>query len=235
MNATARRFVEVGSSETSDTTNTRRAELSVDPYVGENGYVQNAGFVHQPIGALEKRDMTGPVAIVLHRTDGASVESALSSASSGIGTHFYVDKDGTVYQAASLLKHTSHVGRIRSRCYETGTCSEDETAQIRGFGWAPRRLHDHEKVKDYPERYPLNEDSVGIETVSRCVKNCGPNDKGVPEWEAPTAEQAESIANIIAILQEAYSLGDSDVYEHDLISYKTAGEGAGLWSGSADE
>jgi len=235
MSATARRFVEVGSSETSDTSNTRRAELSVDPYVGENGYVQNAGFVHQPVSALEKRDMTGPAAIVLHRTDGSSVQSALNSASSGIGTHFYVDKDGTVYQAASLLKHTSHVGRIRSRCHEAGACSKEESARIRGFGWAPKRVHDHEKVKDYPSRYPLNEDSVGIETVSRCVKNCGPNDEGTPEWETPTAEQVGSIANIIAILQEAYSLDDSDVYEHDLISYKTAGEGAGLWSESIDE
>lgn len=235
MNASARRFVEIGRSETSDVTNTRRAKISVDPWVGENGYVQNAGFVHQPVSALEKRDMDGPAAIVLHRTDGSSVQSALNSASSGIGTHFYVDKDGTVYQTASLLKHTSHVGRIRSRCLEAGTCSEEEAVRIRGFGWAPKRVHDHEKVKDYPARYPLNEDSVGIETVSRCVKNCGPNDKGTPEWEAPTAEQLESIANIIAILQEAYSLGDSDVYEHDLISYKTAGEGAGLWSESIDE
>lgn len=235
MNESSGRFVEVGSSETSATTNTQRKEIAVDPYVGENGYVQNAGFVHQTVPALEKRDITGPLAIVLHRTDGASVQSALNSASSGIGTHFYVDKDGTVYQAASLLKHTSHVGRIRSRCYEEDICTEKEAATIRGFGWAPRRLHDHEKVKAYPVRYPMNEDSIGIETVSRCVKNCGPDDKGTPEWEPPTAEQSESIAKIIAILQQEYSLGDSDVYEHDLISYKTAGEGAGLWKGKADE
>ncbi|MDR7194521.1 peptidoglycan recognition protein family protein [Luteimonas terrae] len=235
MNAKLRKFTEVGSSSTSDSSNTRRAELSVAVYVGENGYVQNAGFVHQPIAALEKRAMTGPVAIILHRTDGASVQSALNSANSGIGTHFYVDKDGTVYQTASLHKHTSHVGRIRSRCYEASNCPADEMEEIRGFGWAPKRLHDHEKGKPYPTRYPMNEDSVGIETVSRCVKNCGPNDKGTPEWETPTAEQAESIANIISILQDAYSLTDTDIYEHDLISYKTAGEGAGLWNASGDE
>lgn len=235
MNATVRRFVEVGSSDTSDVANTQRAELSVDPYVGENGYVQNAGFVQQRIAALEKRDMTGPAAIVLHRTEGTSVESALNSAESGIGTHFYVDKDGTVYQTASLLKHTSHVGRIRSRCYEAGSCPTDEMTKIKGFGWAPKRLHDHEKVKAYPTRYPMNGDSVGIETVARCINKCGPDDKGTPEWEPPTAEQAESIASIIAILQKVYSLDDADVYEHDLISYKTAGEGAGLWSASESE
>ena len=86
MNAVTGRFVEVGASQTSDVANTRRAELSLDPYIGENGYVQNAGFVQQPIAALEKRDIVGPVAIVLHRTDGASVDSALNSAKSGIGT-----------------------------------------------------------------------------------------------------------------------------------------------------
>lgn len=235
MNAVTGRFVEVGASQTSDVANTRRAELSLDPYIGENGYVQNAGFVQQPIAALEKRDIVGPVAIVLHRTDGASVDSALNSAKSGIGTHFYVAKDGTVYQAASLLKHTSHVGRIRSRCYETNSCPATEMATIRGFGWAPKRVHDHEKIKAYPVRYPMNEDSVGIETVSRCIRNCGPGDKGVPEWESPTAEQTRSIANLIRILKSAYGIGDADIYEHDLISYKTAGEGAGLWVGPGGE
>ncbi len=235
MNAKVRKFTEVGSASTSDSSNTERAEFSVAVYVGENGYVQNAGFVHQPIAALEKRDLADPVAIILHRTDGASVQSALNSAGSGIGTHFYVDKDGTVYQTASLHKHTSHVGRIRSRCYEATSCPAIEMEQIRGFGWAPKRVHDHEKVKSYPTRYPLNEDSVGIETVSRCVRNCGPNDKGTPEWETPTAEQTKSIANIITILQDAYSLADADVYAHDLISYKTAGEGAGLWNVSGDD
>lgn len=231
MNGTARAFVDVGGGETSEVASAQHAELFLDPYIGENGYVQNAGFIHWPVEALEKRDMTGPVAIILHRTDSASVESALNSASSGIGTHFYVDKDGTVYQAASLLKHTSHVGRIRSRCYESGACSVEEMSRIRGFGWAPRTIHDHEKVKSYPARYPLNEDSIGIETVARCVSNCGPNDKGAPVWEEPTPEQVESITHIIAILQKTYFLTDSDVYAHDLISYKTPGEGAGLWTG----
>src|SRR5690606_24266595 len=99
----------------------------------------------------------------------------------------------------------------------------------------PKTIHDHEKVKDYPERYPVNEDSVGIEVVSRCINNCGPNDAGTPEWEAPTPEQAESIADIVGILQDAYSLADADVYEHDVISYKTPGEGAGLWSAGQDD
>src|SRR5690554_4874524 len=110
MSAAKDHFVQVGAGTTSEAEITERTHLDVGPYIGENGYVQNAGFILRPIAALEKRNMAAPAAIVLHRTNGSSVEGALNSANSGIGTHFYVDKDGTVYQTASLLKHTSHVG-----------------------------------------------------------------------------------------------------------------------------
>ncbi|MEN1929675.1 N-acetylmuramoyl-L-alanine amidase [Luteimonas sp. MJ250] len=229
MSATMKKYHEVGQSTTSQVDNTQRKEVEVEVYIGENGYVQNAGFTIKPIAALEKGKMDGPKAIVLHRTEGASVQSALDSAGTGIGTHFYVDKDGTVYQTASLLKHTYHVGKIKSRCMVDGTCPADETRQITGWGWSPSKVHNHEKVKAYPARYPMNTDSVGIETVSRCVKNCGPKDKGVPEWEPPTAEQKSSIATIVGILKKEYGLTSADIHEHDLISYKTAGEGAGLY------
>lgn len=66
-------------------------------------------------------------------------------------------------------------------------------------------------------------------TPSRCVKNCGPKDKGTPEWEPPTAEQKASIATNVGILKKEYALSDADIYEHDDISYKTEGEGAGLY------
>ena len=222
-------YREVGQSTTSPADTTQRKEVEVEVYVGENGYVQNAGFTIKPIAALEKGTMDGPKAIVLHRTDGASVQSALDSAGTGVGTHFYVDKDGTVYQAASLLKRTYHVGKIKSRCMAEGTCPAAETRMITGWGWSPTRVHNHEKAKAYPDRYPKNADSVGIETVSRCIKNCAPGDKGTPEWEPPTAEQKAAIASIVEILKKEYDLTNADIYEHDIISYKTEGEGAGLY------
>ena len=230
MSAVMKKLLEVGQSTTSPVENTERKEIEVEVYVGENGYVQNAGFTHKPIAALEKGAINGPKAIVLHRTEGTSVQSALDSAETGIGTHFYVDKDGTVYQTASLLKRTYHVGKIKSRCMAEGTCPAGETKRIAEWGWNPTKVYNNEKAKEYPTRYPMNEDCVGIETVSRCVKNCGPKDKDTPEWEPPTAEQKESISTIIRILKKAYSLADDDIYEHDIISYKTAGEGAGLYS-----
>jgi N-acetyl-anhydromuramyl-L-alanine amidase AmpD len=195
------------------------AKASVD----DKGYVQNAKFVHKPIAALEKGAITGPKAVVLHRTDSNTLESALQSFQKGIGTHFIVDKDGTVTQTASLLKKTAHVGKIKSRCYEAGTCAADEKKKIKGWGWAPDKVYNHEKAKAYPDRYPMNEDSVGIEVVAK-------NNKGT--WDAATAAQLASIAAILNILKDTYGIGEADIYEHDKISYKTAGEGAGLYSGA---
>ena len=230
MSTVMKAYREVGQSTTSPVENTQRKEVEVEVYIGENGYVQNAGFTIKPIAALEKTKLDGPKAIVLHRTEEGGLQSAFNSAkASGLGTHFYVDKDGTVYQTVSLLNHTNHVGKIKSRCMADGTCPADETKLIKGWGWSPTKVYNHEKVKAYPERYPMNADSVGIETVSDCIKNCKEKDKGTPEWEPPTPEQKASIATIVGILKKEYGLTDADIYEHDDISYKTEGEGAGLY------
>lgn len=197
-------------------------DVPLKAHIDGNGYIQNAKFVHKPIPALEKGAITGPKAIVLHRTDSSNLESSLQSFKKGVGTHFIVDKDGTVTQTASLLKKTSHVGKIKSRCYESGTCPADEKAKIKSWGWAPQKVHDHEKVKSYPARYPMNEDGIGIEVVAK-------NNNEV--WEAATPAQLVSITTIVRILQNAYGLGEADIYEHDQISYKKPGEGADLYHG----
>ena len=218
------RWEAIGQFKTTPLEELERVEVNVDAYVDDEGWVQNAGFTLKSISALEKGLIDGPKAVVLHRTDSTKVDSPLKSFEGGVGTHFIVDKDGTVYQCASLLKRTAHVGKIRSKCYESGSCSADETKRIKGWGWAPTKIYDNEKVKSYPDRFPLNEDSVGIETVA---------DHDGVSWEAPTADQEKSIKSIVKILQEKYGLTDSDIYEHDNISYKTAGEGADLYSPSA--
>lgn len=220
------RFVLAGQSRMSIESNTQRKEVVLDVYVGENGYIQNAGYVIQPVAALENGPINGPKAVVLHRTDSTTADGTMRGFERGIGTHFLVGKDGTVFQAASLAQKTAHVGKIRSRCHSEGSCSAEERRLIDRWGWAPRRIHNHEKVKSYPQRYPMNEDSVGIETVAKF-------DRNTKQWEAPTAEQSVSIAKLIGILKEEYGLSDADIYEHDRISYKEPGEGAGLYDRDA--
>lgn len=218
------RAISVGQATTTPISKAERKVVPVKVYVDAKGYIQNAGFVLKPIAALEKGAIQGPKAVVLHRTDSKTIGSPLKSFEGGIGTHFIVDKDGSIYQAASLLKKTFHVGKIKSRCFDAGICPLDEMNQLRAWGWAPGRVYDHEKAKAYPVRYPMNEDSVGIETVS---------DHDGKAWEPATPAQADAIQLIIQILKREYGLGNADIYEHDKISYKTEGEGAGLFDADA--
>lgn len=143
---------------------------------------------------------------------------------SGIGTHFIIDKDGTIKQTANTDKYTYHIGKVRARCMEEGTCSAEEDKKIKSFGWSTDKIHDNEKTKNYPERYPINADSLGIEVV-------GQYSKSTKTWDQATARQKTSINFLIKKLQKAYNLTDRDIYEHDKISYKTAGEGGDLYSG----
>lgn len=218
------RAIMVGQATTTPVSQGQRKVVPVKVYIDAKGYIQNAGFVIKPVASLEKGTIRGPRAVVLHRTDSRAIESPLKSFERGIGTHFIVDKDGTVYQTASLLKKTFHVGKIKSRCFEGGSCPIEEKKMLRSWGWAPDRIYDHEKVKAYPERYPMNEDSVGIETVA---------DHDGKAWESVTPSQSVSIQSIIQILKHEYGLGNADIYEHDKISYKTPGEGAGLFDANA--
>ncbi|MGY0618739.1 N-acetylmuramoyl-L-alanine amidase [Lysobacter sp. A378] len=218
-------FIRAGGSFTSPASNERRSQLVLPVYVGSNGYIQNAGIVQQPIRALEKGQLTGPHAIVLHRTVSTTAAGTLRSFQRGVGTHFLVAKDGTTYQTASLAQLTWHVGPIRSRCYQESTCQPDETRQIDDLERSESymAIHRMEKRKEYPARYPTNGDSAGIEVVAMWTPQHG--------WDPTTPEQRSSIARLIEVLQSLYSLTDADVYEHDTISRKTPGEGHDLYDG----
>ena len=192
------------------------------PAVDKDGYLTDPAITRNTIAALEKGELAQINAVVLHRTEGANAQSALDSFKSGTGTHFLIDKDGTIYQTASLDEKTQHVGKIKSRCMEDGTCTPEEAKTIKDMGWAPGKLHEHEAAKDYPDRFPMNKDSVGIEVVGRY-------NEATKTWDAPTPEQQASIAKLVGVLQTTYGLENNDVYQHDKISYKTPGEGGGLW------
>jgi hypothetical protein len=190
--------------------------------IDADGYLQDANITKRTVAGLEKGALSGPDAIVLHRTVSSTAASTLAAFGRGVGTHFIIDKDGTTYQTASLQKRTAHVGPIRSRCLAEGNCSPQEAASLQSY--SPKEGHNHEKIKKYPVRYPMNEDSVGIEVVGMYWES-------TKQWDPPTAAQERAISRLVGLLQSHYSLSDSDIYEHDKISRKTAGEGAGLYDG----
>lgn len=98
-----------------------------------------------------------------------------------------IDKDGTIYQCASLHKTTWHVGTRKKGVTIT------------------------------------NDTSIGIEVVAWY------NDK-TQKWDEATQEQKIALRKIIKILLNYYSLTENDIYEHDKIAEKTAGEGANLYT-----
>jgi len=175
---------------------------------------------------IEKGALPAVHALVLHQTGGATAESSLSSYDSGSnGAHFLIDKDGTIYQTARVDQKCWHIGAIRSRCQEMKACTKDELEMInkilfkKGESYSVRinQLHRYESGKTYPNRYPTNEDSLGIEIV-------GSFDAKGQSYENVTNDQNASLAWLIQALETKLSLSDDDVYRHPAIGYKQPSE-----------
>jgi N-acetyl-anhydromuramyl-L-alanine amidase AmpD len=172
--------------------------------------------------SIEHGNLDAVSAIVVHQTDGGSAQAAFNSYSGGSnGAHFLIDKDGTIYQTASLNKRCYHVGRlIRSKCLtiDRKTCNSESMTKILAMSWTKQinALDEHERAKSYPERYPVNSDSIGIELVGKHL-----DDK---TYEAITIEQNASLQWLLDKLFGQFSLTSGDVYRHPEVSYKNPGE-----------
>lgn len=212
--------------------------------------VKHADQTKQLATALEKGNLTKQQikAIVLHRTDTDTSLQAINGFLRGVGTHFLIDTDGTIYQCASLYKYTQHIGKIGSKCYDNDTCDESYTKKILGYyqGKIPKQIHDNvrkeeEKNFAYPNRYPINNESIGIEVVGKATDlRKLPIDNKYPQitfyaatWdtsEQTDQTQKDSIKNLVEILKTEYNLTENDIYEHDDISpQKTRGEAKDLY------
>jgi N-acetyl-anhydromuramyl-L-alanine amidase AmpD len=175
---------------------------------------------------IEKGGMSVVNAIVVHQTGSSTAESTLNGyKTGGNGAHFLIGKDGTIYQTARMDKQCWHVGKIPSKCYNMKTCSEEELKSItailfkKGESYSVRvkNLHDHEEAKSYPDRFPMNSDSIGIELVGSFLTK-------KKEYETVTDAQNTSLAWLVGELQRHLSLDADDVYRHPDVSYKQASE-----------
>lgn len=105
------------------------------------------------------------------------------------------------------------------------SCSADELKEIEAilfkkgeaYGVRIKNLSKHEMSKDYPNRYPTNEDSLGIEIV-------GSLDSKSDSYETVNKQQNSSLTWLISVLQSSLSLSGNDVYRHPEVSYKQASE-----------
>jgi N-acetyl-anhydromuramyl-L-alanine amidase AmpD len=177
---------------------------------------------------IEKGALTVVHALVVHQTGAPTSDSSFSSYAQGQnGAHFLIDKDGTIFQTARINQKCWHVGKIRSRCQELKSCAPDELKAINGIlfkkgeSYALRiaALNTHEAAKNYPERFPTNEDSIGIEIVSAF-------DAKKDNYDGINKPQNNSLSWLVGVLEDALKVGDADVYTHGTIGYKQPSEGS---------
>ncbi len=172
--------------------------------------------------AIEKNSMAKVRGIIIHQTGGSTAESAFNSYKvGGAGAHFLIDKDGTIYQTASVIKQTWHVGKLRSRCLAEMTCTATELSLLKKFD--PTRTHRRETGKSVPDRYPSNQDSIGIEIVGQALPLTEPNpDKRA--YEALTKEQSEQLKWLVQELRASLKVPLTEIFRHPTVSYKNKTE-----------
>lgn len=136
-------------------------------FVNKNGLVDAERIIVRRFSTIERGKLDKVNGIIVHQTGGSTAESSFNSYKNtgANGAHFLIDKDGTIYQTASVFKITYHVGNIRSRCYMEKKCKPSEISKIKPLLNKYKQLSRLEQKKPYPERYPANFDSLGIEIV----------------------------------------------------------------------
>jgi N-acetyl-anhydromuramyl-L-alanine amidase AmpD len=138
------------------------------------------------------------------------------------GAHFMIEKDGTVYQTASLNKTTNHVGDLQSRCLLKKACSGVDLQAARKLDQTTgnRRRADltnkAEFAKSFPDRFPYNDDSIGIEIVGMAPQD-GPN-KNI--YEPVNDTQNASLKWLIKELADNLKVSMQEIYRHSEIGRK---------------
>lgn len=171
---------------------------------------------------IERGPMTLVRGIVVHQTDSPTATSTLNSYRSpgANGAHFLIDRDGTIYQTASILKVTWHVGPLRARCLAEHRCAPTELRALRRFD--PKGEHQRERAKVHPDRYPSNQDAIGIEIVGQALPKDVPQEKRI--YEAVTAAQNASLKWLVSGLSLALGVAMAEVFRHPVVSRKNPTE-----------
>lgn len=191
----------------------------------KNGKLISGKVTDEVSSKIEKGEMKNVNGLIVHQTGGSSAKSALESYKAGkAGAHFLIDKDGTIYQTARVTQKCHHVGTLRSRCYEAKSCDADELKRIKGmlfkkgqvYSGRVKALGKHEQGKATPDRYPSNEDSIGIEIVGGTGKD--------GTYEIVNNQQNASLKWLVATLVSLLSISADEVHRHPDVSYKQSSE-----------
>ena len=190
--------------------------------VDEHGVLKSTRVKPTISSTIERGPMAVVHGIIVHQTGGSTAQSSLDSYKSkgANGAHFLIDKDGTIYQTASLHQRTWHVGKLKARCLIEQTCS---AAEIKAYAkFDPGSMNKRESVKAVPTRFPSNEDSVGIEVVGSTLPTAKAGDQ--PVYETVTDAQNLSLKWLIGELARLLAVPLTEVFRHPQVSWKNTTE-----------
>jgi N-acetyl-anhydromuramyl-L-alanine amidase AmpD len=191
--------------------------------IDNNGYIIDNKIINKISPMIEHDAMPFPIGIIVHQTGGSTATSTLNSyqLKGADGAHFLIDKMGIIYQTASIYKSTNHVGKLKSRCAAENTCSDAEKKLNAKYN--PKKEHEREKKKSFPDRYPSNLDSIGIELVGESVA-LDPKKPKDKTYVKVTTRQNESLKWLVEQLEMALCIFGNVVFRHPDVSRKNLTE-----------
>ncbi len=175
-------------------------------------------------------------AIILHRTAGSSTAGAIAHSK---GTHFYVDgpkgTDGEIFQPVKLDQYTNHIMNATARIANLDLQTEN-TIGIETVGMAYVYYGEGED-KQLITIYELERIQKAKKAKKKYTVNAAPDNASVSEgytdssgttyyWDLLSDMQVKSVKCLVKTLLDTYSLTVNDIYTHEEIQSKTAGEGA---------
>jgi len=202
--------------------------------IDENGHISNVKIKLRISALIERESMekAGDAfiinGIIVHQTGAATAQSTFNSygIAKANGAHFLIDKDGTIYQTASIYKRTNHVGKLKARCLLESKCSPIEIKALKTFN--PTAENNREKAKAHPHRFPGNADSIGIELVGRAFADTKDSKKIV--YETVTDQQNASLKWLVEELRQTLGISLTEVFRHPIVSRKNETEAAtAIW------
>lgn len=84
-----------------------------------------------------------------------------------------------------------------------------------------QQISDIEKGKEFPDRFPGNTDSIGIEIVGLAIDVKG---KPEPVYEAVNDKQNDSLRWLIAELASTFKVSMTEIYRHPDVGRKNETE-----------
>ena len=168
---------------------------------------------------LEHGPMADVSGIILHQTSSDYIVKTMAEYAfrrSGVGAHFLINPAGQIFQTARITQICWHVGRINAYCQQVHRCTATDEQM---FAKIEKEYGNNQAEKDKMidaweqkklafNRYPTNNDSIGIEVV------------GAPKgkvYGSPTLEQNQSSRWLVRELILALKLDRSRIFPRGLI------------------